>query len=215
MIGYSYCVHRISKDLIKAAGRSSFFSVTKGAILRWPISATAKLTFPRQNLLFHGKTYFLTAKLTFSRQNLLFHGKTYFLTAKLTLPRQNLLFHGKTYFSTAKLTFSRQNLLSHGKTYFLTAKLTFPRQNLLFHGKTYFITAKLTIPRQNLLFHGKTYFRLPVSLCLQLPAFKDPGIFHRTPIQHSERGRFRASMTDLILHLLIVLSLFCQDTDIN
>ena len=23
--------------------------------LRWPISATAKLTFPRQNLLFHGK----------------------------------------------------------------------------------------------------------------------------------------------------------------
>ena len=46
--------------------------------LRWPTSATAKLTFPRQNLLFHGKTYFSTAKLTFSRQNLLFHGKTYF-----------------------------------------------------------------------------------------------------------------------------------------
>ena len=61
---------------------------------------------PRQNLLFHGKTYFLTAKLTFPRQNLLFS-------------RQNLLFHGKTYFSTAKLTFSRQNLLFHGKTYFL------------------------------------------------------------------------------------------------
>ena len=79
--------------------------------LRWPISATAKLTFPRQNLLFHGKTYFSTAKLTFPRQNLLFHGKTYFSTAKLTFPRQNLLFHGKTYFSTAKLTFSRQNLL--------------------------------------------------------------------------------------------------------
>ena len=54
--------------------------------LRWPTSATAKLTFPRQNLLFHGKTYFLTAKLTFPRQNLLFHGKTYFLTAKLTFP---------------------------------------------------------------------------------------------------------------------------------
>ena len=126
------------------------------------------------------------------------------------LPRQNLLFHGKSYFSTAKLTFSRQNLLSHGKTYFLTAKLTFSRQNLLFHGKTYFSTAKLTFSRQNLLSHGKTYFRLPA-----LPAIKDPGIFHRTPIQHSGRGRFRVSMTDLILHLLIVLSLFCQDTDIN
>ena len=66
---------------------------------------------PRQNLLFHGKTYFSTAKRTFPRQNLLFHGKTYFITAKLTFSRQNLLFHGKTYFSTAKLTFSRQNLL--------------------------------------------------------------------------------------------------------
>ena len=61
---------------------------------------------PRQNLLFHGKTYFSTAKLTFPRQNLLFHGKTYFSTAKLTFSRQNLLFHGKTYFSTAKLTLS-------------------------------------------------------------------------------------------------------------
>jgi len=70
------------------------------------------------------------------RQNLLFHGKTYFSTAKLTFPRQNLLFH-------AKLTFSRQNLLFHGKTYFFAAKLTFSRQNLLFHGKTYFSTAKL------------------------------------------------------------------------
>ena len=78
---------------------------------------------PRQNVLFHGKTYFSTAKLTFPRQNLLFHGKTYFSTAKLTFPRQNLLFHGKTYFPTAKLTFPRQNLLFHGKT-------------LLFHGKT-------------------------------------------------------------------------------
>ena len=67
--------------------------------LRWPTSATAKLTFPRQNLLFHGKTYFSTAKLTFPRQNLLSHGKTYFSTAKLTFPRQNLLSHGKTYFS--------------------------------------------------------------------------------------------------------------------
>ena len=80
------------------------------------------------------------------RQNILFHGKTYFLTAKLTFPRQNLLSHGKTYFSTAKLTFSRQNILFHGKTYFLTAKLTFPRQNILFHGKTYFSTAQLTFP---------------------------------------------------------------------
>ena len=42
--------------------------------LRWPTSATAKLTFPRQNLLSHGKTYFSTAKLTF------IHGKTYFST---------------------------------------------------------------------------------------------------------------------------------------
>ena len=74
--------------------------------LRWPIPATAKLTFPRQNLLFHGKTYFSTAKLTFPRQNLLFHGKTFFSTAKLSFSRQNLLFHGKTFFSTAKLTFS-------------------------------------------------------------------------------------------------------------
>ena len=95
-------------------------------IVRWPTSATAKLAFPRQNLLFHGKTYFSTAKLTFSRQNLFFHGKTYFSTAKLTFLPQNLLSYGKTYFSTAKLTFSRQNLLSHGKTYFSTAKLTFP-----------------------------------------------------------------------------------------
>ena len=46
--------------------------------LRWPISATAKHTFPRENLLFHGKTYFLTAKLTFPGQNLLSLGKTYF-----------------------------------------------------------------------------------------------------------------------------------------
>ena len=38
---------------------------------------------PRQNLLFHGKTYFLTAKLTFPQQNLCFHGKTYFFTAEL------------------------------------------------------------------------------------------------------------------------------------
>ena len=66
---------------------------------------------PRQNLLFHGKTFLSTAKLTFSRQNLLFHGKTFFSTAKLTFPRQNLLFHGKTYFSTAKRSFPRQNLL--------------------------------------------------------------------------------------------------------
>ena len=113
--------------------------------LRWPTSTVAHRRqnyggphLPRQNLLFHGNTYFSTAKLTFPRQNLLFYGKTYFLTAKLTFPRQNLLFYGKTYFLTAKLTFSRQNLLFHGKTYFSTAKLTFSRQNLLFHGKTYF-----------------------------------------------------------------------------
>ena len=55
---------------------------------------------PRQNLLFHAKTYF-------------FHGKTYFSMAKLTFPRQNLLSHGKTYLSTANLTFSRQNFTFH------------------------------------------------------------------------------------------------------
>ena len=47
------------------------------------------LYLPRQNLLFHGKTFFSTAKLYFSRQNLLFHGKTLFLTAKFTFLRQN------------------------------------------------------------------------------------------------------------------------------
>ena len=104
-------------------------------MIRWPTSATAKLTFPRQNLLSHGKTYFSTAKLTFPRQNLLFHGKTYFLTAKLTFSRQNLLFHGKTYFSTAKLTFSRQN-------FFSTAKL-------LFHGKTYFLPKIWNLERES------------------------------------------------------------------
>ena len=41
-----------------------------------------KLSFPRQNLLSHDKTYFSMAKLTFSRQNLLSHDKTYFSTAK-------------------------------------------------------------------------------------------------------------------------------------
>ena len=122
-------------------------------------SATAKLTFPRQNLLFHGKTYF--------SMKTYFLTKSYFLTAKLTFPRK-LTFLAITYLA-AKLIFSRQNLL--GKTYFLLqnllfpAKLTFPRQNLLFHGK-------LTFSRQNLLSHGKTYFRLPA-----LPAIKDPGIF--------------------------------------
>ena len=50
------------------------------------LSLSLSLVFPRQNLLSHGKTYFLTAKLTFPRQNLLFS-------------RQNLLFHGKTFFS--------------------------------------------------------------------------------------------------------------------
>ena len=109
-------------------------------MLGWPISATAKLTFPRQNFLFHGKTLFLTAKLTFPRQNFISHGKTFFSTAKLSFPRQNLLFHGKTFFSTAKLTFPRQNFISHGKTFFSTAKLTFPRHNFLFHGETFFST---------------------------------------------------------------------------
>ena len=96
--------------------------------LRWPTSVTAKLTFSRQNILSHGKTYFLTAKHTFSRQNILSHGKTYFFTAKHTFSRQNILSHGKTYFLTANHTFSRQNLLSHGKTFFFTAKHTFSKQ---------------------------------------------------------------------------------------
>ena len=65
-----------------------FFFSNKSRV-RWPTSATAKLTFPRQNLLFHGKTYFLTAKLTFSRQNLLFHGKTYFLPKIWNLQRES------------------------------------------------------------------------------------------------------------------------------
>ena len=30
--------------------------------VRWPISATTKLSFPRQNLLSHDKTHFSTAK---------------------------------------------------------------------------------------------------------------------------------------------------------
>ena len=77
-------------------------------LLRWPI---------RQNLLFHGKTYFFSAKLNFSRQNLIFHGKTYFFTAKRNFSRQNVIFHGK-------LTFPRRNLLFHGKSYFSTAKCT-------------------------------------------------------------------------------------------
>ena len=73
---------------------------------------TAKLTFPRQNLLLHGKTYFQSmAKLAFSRQNLLFHGKTYFLTAKLTFPWQNVLSHSKSYFSMAKFCTAKLILL--------------------------------------------------------------------------------------------------------
>ena len=36
----------------------------KQSSLQWPTFATAKLTFSRQNLLSHGKTYFSTAKLT-------------------------------------------------------------------------------------------------------------------------------------------------------
>ena len=60
-------------------------------------SATAKLTFPLRNLLFH-------SKLTFSRKYI-----AYFFTAKLT-------------FSGEKTFFTRQNLLSHGKTYFSKAK---------------------------------------------------------------------------------------------
>ena len=113
------------------------------AHIRWPISATAKLTFPRQNFLFHGKTLFLTAKLSFPRQNFISHGKTFFSTAKLTFPRQNFISHGKTFFFTAKLYFSRQNFLFHGKTYFSTAQLSFPRHNFLFHGRTFFFTANV------------------------------------------------------------------------
>ena len=45
--------------------------------LRWPTSVTAKHTFSRQNLLSHGKTYFLTSKLgyqTVIRRN--YHDKS-------------------------------------------------------------------------------------------------------------------------------------------
>ena len=78
--------------------------------LRWPTSATAKLTFSRQNILFHGKTYFSTAKLTFPRQNLLFHGKTYFSTAKLTF----CTFRDGLSFLILSISLIRQsNLLEH------------------------------------------------------------------------------------------------------
>ena len=39
------------------------------AHIRRPASVTAKLTFSRQNILSHGKPYFLMAKLSFSPQN--------------------------------------------------------------------------------------------------------------------------------------------------
>ena len=77
--------------------RTSLFSRSKRfcelnlCVLRWPTAATAKLTFPRQNLLSHGKTYFSMAKLTFSRQNLLFYGRTYFSTGpELGIRNKNL-----------------------------------------------------------------------------------------------------------------------------
>ena len=38
--------------------REQFYFLCRFRYLRWPTSATAKLTFPRQNLLFQGKTYF-------------------------------------------------------------------------------------------------------------------------------------------------------------
>ena len=55
------------------------------SLLRWPISDRAKHTFPRQNILSHGKTYFSTAKSTFSRQNILFHGKTFYRFQSLSV----------------------------------------------------------------------------------------------------------------------------------
>ena len=122
------------------------------------ISASAKHTFPRRNILFHGKTYLSTAKLTFSRQNVLFQGKTYFSTTKHICPWQNLLFHGKNKFSKKNLTFPRQNILFHGKRYFSTAKHTFPRQNFTFP------LQNIIFPDKTLLFHGKTYFSRPPPL---------------------------------------------------
>ena len=71
--------HRSKKKKKRQSGivlrRPLIVSCLHSGFLRWPTSATAKLTFPRQNLLFHGKTYFSTAKLTFP-----------FLASSLSLP---------------------------------------------------------------------------------------------------------------------------------
>ena len=74
---YETASNQIRTSLMKYGSKEAAFSIqrsslTKGLIalennpflqvsnpnIRWPTSATAKLTFPRQNLLFHGKTYF-------------------------------------------------------------------------------------------------------------------------------------------------------------
>ena len=52
---------------LKMCGLENILS--EHSFLRWPISATAKLTFPRQNILFHGKTYFSTVSRYFRSGN--------------------------------------------------------------------------------------------------------------------------------------------------
>ena len=99
-----------------------------------PAKKTAKITISTVAHKYHGKTFFLTAKLSFSRQNFLFHGKTlshgktFFYTAKLSFHGKTLS-HGKTFFYMAKLSFHGKTL-SHGKTFFFTAKLSFSRPHL-------------------------------------------------------------------------------------
>ena len=150
--------------------------------------STAKLSFPRQNFISHGKTFsrqnISTAKLYFSRQNFLFHGKTYFPTAKLYFSRQNFLFHGKTFISHGKTFFL------HGKTFFLTAKrakLTFPRHNFLFHG-------------DNFLFHGRTFFftaNVGSSLVLSVLSrhFRSGNFVLRVQQNGGRRGRVCVSIS--------------------
>ena len=103
--------------------------------LRWPTSITA-------NSLSHGKNLFVIAKLSFPRQNFLSHGNTFFSTAKTFFSTaKNFLFHGK------KLSFPRQNFLfygetlSHSKTFFFAAKLSFSWLD--------FYLYSMTLPKQD------------------------------------------------------------------
>ena len=68
---YALIGQNLTGEFMRKIYQASWNLFTENSNLRWPTSATAKLTFPRQILLLLGKTYFL-------RQNLFFHGKTYF-----------------------------------------------------------------------------------------------------------------------------------------